>query len=109
MTSRPLPRRIFALSFVIALALAFIACESKSETSTGPSPLKCQVSLEAPPDSIAPDGGKSAVTVSAQPHLDGRYTVFGQVIAGMDVVDRLQQWDRMARIRVWDGVSGIGF
>ena len=22
-----------------------------------------------------------------------RYTVFGQVVSGMDVVDRLQQWD----------------
>src|SRR5262245_27846268 len=67
MTPRPHARRIVALSSVASLALAFSACESKSETSTGPSPLKCQVSLEAPPDSIAPDGGKSAVTVSAQP------------------------------------------
>ena len=36
------------------------------------------------------------------------YTVFGQVISGMDVVDRLQQWDTITGIRVWDGVSWIG-
>jgi cyclophilin family peptidyl-prolyl cis-trans isomerase len=48
------------------------------------------------------------ITHSPQPHLDGLYTVFGQVVAGMDVVDRLQQWDTIERIRVWDGVSWIG-
>jgi cyclophilin family peptidyl-prolyl cis-trans isomerase len=57
-----------------------------------------------------PDSGGSQffITHSPQPHLDGRYTVFGQVTAGMDVVDRLQQWDTIERIRVWDGVSWIG-
>ncbi len=57
-----------------------------------------------------PDTGGSQffITHSPQPHLDGRYTVFGQVVAGMDVVDRLQQWDTIDRIRVWDGVSWIG-
>jgi HEAT repeat protein/cyclophilin family peptidyl-prolyl cis-trans isomerase len=57
-----------------------------------------------------PDTGGSQffITHSPQPHLDGRYTVFGQVVAGMDVVDRLQQWDTIDRIRVWDGVAWIG-
>ncbi|HEX4913555.1 MAG TPA: HEAT repeat domain-containing protein [Vicinamibacterales bacterium] len=57
-----------------------------------------------------PDTGGSQffITHSPQPHLDGRYTVFGQVISGMDVVDRLQQWDTIDRIRVWDGVAWIG-
>jgi len=53
-------------------------------------------------------GSQFFITHSPQPHLDGRYTVFGQVIAGMDVVDRLQQWDTITQIRVWDGVSWIG-
>ena len=48
------------------------------------------------------------ITHSPQPHLDGRYTVFGQVVAGMDVVDRLQQWDVIRSVRIWDGVSWIG-
>ena len=53
-------------------------------------------------------GSQFFITHSPQPHLDGRYTVFGQVVAGMDVVDRLSQWDTIDRIRVWDGVSWIG-
>ena len=38
-------------------------------------------------------GSQFFITHSPQPHLDGRYTVFGQVVAGMDVVDAMQQWD----------------
>jgi cyclophilin family peptidyl-prolyl cis-trans isomerase len=53
-------------------------------------------------------GSQFFITHSPQPHLDGRYTVFGQVVSGMDVVDRLQQWDTIDRVRVWDGVNWIG-
>jgi cyclophilin family peptidyl-prolyl cis-trans isomerase/HEAT repeat protein len=53
-------------------------------------------------------GSQFFITHSPQPHLDGRYTVFGQVVQGMDVVDRLQQWDTINSIRVWDGVAWIG-
>ena len=28
-----------------------------------------------------------------------------QVVAGMDVVDRLEQWDVIQRVRVWDGIK----
>jgi HEAT repeat protein/cyclophilin family peptidyl-prolyl cis-trans isomerase len=48
-------------------------------------------------------GSQYFITHSPQPHLDARYTVFGRVIAGMDVVDRLQQWDVVRQVRVWDG------
>ena len=53
-------------------------------------------------------GSQFFIAHSPQPHLDGRYTVFGQVVSGMDVVDRLQQWDTINTIRVWDGVNWIG-
>ena len=48
-------------------------------------------------------GSQFFITHSPQPHLDARYTVFGHVVNGMDVVDRIQQGDTIQRIRVWDG------
>ncbi len=53
-------------------------------------------------------GSQFFITHSPQPHLDGRYTVFGEVVEGIDVVDRLSQWDVVRSVRVWDGVSWIG-
>jgi HEAT repeat protein/cyclophilin family peptidyl-prolyl cis-trans isomerase len=52
-----------------------------------------------------PDTGGSQwfITVSPQPHLDAKYTVFGRVVSGMEVVDHLQPWDVVRRVRVWDG------
>ena len=54
-----------------------------------------------------PDTGGSQwfVTHTPQPHLEGRYTVFGKVVQGMDVVDRLEVGDTITRIRIWDGVT----
>jgi HEAT repeat protein/cyclophilin family peptidyl-prolyl cis-trans isomerase len=48
-------------------------------------------------------GSQFFITHSPQPHLDARYTVIGRVISGMDVVDRIEQWDVIRRVRVWDG------
>ena len=52
-----------------------------------------------------PDTGGSQYFIahSPQPHLDAKYTVFGRVIAGMEVVDQTQQWDVIRAVRVWDG------
>jgi cyclophilin family peptidyl-prolyl cis-trans isomerase/HEAT repeat protein len=50
-------------------------------------------------------GSQFFVTHSPQPHLDGRYTAFGHVVEGMDVVDRLQVGDVIQQVRVWDGES----
>jgi cyclophilin family peptidyl-prolyl cis-trans isomerase len=49
-----------------------------------------------------PDTGGSQyfITHSPQPHLDGGYTVFGQVAEGMDVVDLVVQDDPLTGIRV---------
>jgi cyclophilin family peptidyl-prolyl cis-trans isomerase/HEAT repeat protein len=48
-------------------------------------------------------GSQYFLTHSPQPHLDGRYTVFGQVVSGLDVLDRIEPRDAILRVRVWDG------
>jgi HEAT repeat protein/cyclophilin family peptidyl-prolyl cis-trans isomerase len=53
-------------------------------------------------------GSQFFITHSPQPHLDARYTVFGHVVSGMDVVDRLQQWDQIRTVRIWDGQNWVG-
>jgi HEAT repeat protein/cyclophilin family peptidyl-prolyl cis-trans isomerase len=50
-------------------------------------------------------GSQFFITHGPQPHLDARYTVVGHVVAGMDVIDAINQWDVVKRIRVWDGVQ----
>jgi cyclophilin family peptidyl-prolyl cis-trans isomerase/HEAT repeat protein len=50
-------------------------------------------------------GSQFFITHSPQPHLDGRYTVFGYVVDGIEVVDRLVPGDAIRRVRVRDGVT----
>jgi cyclophilin family peptidyl-prolyl cis-trans isomerase/HEAT repeat protein len=38
-------------------------------------------------------GSQFFVTLSEQPHLNGRYTIFGKVVEGMDVVDQVDAGD----------------
>ena len=45
-------------------------------------------------------GSQWFVTLSPQPRLEGRYTVFGEVDSGMDVVERIMPGDRIVRIEV---------
>ncbi len=50
-------------------------------------------------------GSQFFITVSPQPHLNGRYTVIGRVVNGSDLLDRLAPWDVIERVRIWDGVT----
>ena len=54
-----------------------------------------------------PDTGGSQffITHSPQPHLDTGYTVFAHVVNGMDVVDRIEPYEVIRRIRIWDGAT----
>src|SRR5262245_5432256 len=49
-------------------------------------------------------GGDSQIyiTLMARPELDGKYTVIGQVISGMDVVQKLRVTDVIRRVTVRD-------
>ena len=43
------------------------------------------------PDILTAEQREAYRTEGGTPHLDGSYTVFGEVISGMDVVDRIQK------------------
>jgi cyclophilin family peptidyl-prolyl cis-trans isomerase len=45
-------------------------------------------------------GSQWFVTHSPQPHLDGGYTVFGRVVEGLEVVDKIVRGDRIKSISV---------
>lgn len=49
-----------------------------------------------------PDTGGSQfyICYEPQPHLDGMHTVFGKVVEGMDVVDKINQGDKMNKVTV---------
>lgn len=45
-------------------------------------------------------GSQFFVVRQAQPHLDGLHTVFGKVIGNADLVDQVEQGDKMQKVRV---------
>ena len=45
-------------------------------------------------------GSQFFITHSPQPHLDGGYTVFGELVRGADVLDRIVQGDRIVGVTV---------
>ena len=45
-------------------------------------------------------GSQFYICFGPQPHLDGQYTVFGQVVSGMDVVDKIQVGDKMKSVKI---------
>jgi cyclophilin family peptidyl-prolyl cis-trans isomerase/HEAT repeat protein len=45
-------------------------------------------------------GSQFFITHAPQPHLDGGYTVFGQVVEGMDVVDRITRRDAIFEVKI---------
>jgi len=48
-------------------------------------------------------GSQFFITLTPTPHLDGAYTLFGQVAAGQDVVEALRPGDVIEHVEIWDG------
>jgi cyclophilin family peptidyl-prolyl cis-trans isomerase len=48
-------------------------------------------------------GSQFFIALSPQPHLDGTFTRFGQVVRGMEAVDLLRPGDVIERVEVWTG------
>ncbi len=40
------------------------------------------------------------ISLSSLPHLDGKYTIFAQVIEGIDVLDKIQKGDKILSIQI---------
>jgi peptidylprolyl isomerase/peptidyl-prolyl cis-trans isomerase B (cyclophilin B) len=61
----------------------------------------------AAPDTLTEAQRQAYSTVGGTPHLDGSYTVFGEVISGMDVVDKIQKAETDPNDRPLDDISII--
>ena len=57
-----------------------------------------------------PDTGGSQffIALSPQPHLDARYTAFGRVRRGIELLDDVRLGDTITQIRIWDGALRAG-
>lgn len=51
---------------------------------------KAKAEYEKAPFSFTPEQVKAYTTIGGTPHLDGQYTVFGEVVSGMDVVEQIE-------------------
>ncbi len=45
-------------------------------------------------------GSQFYICFTPQSHLDGQYTIFGQVVSGMDVVDKIKVGDKMKSVKI---------
>jgi peptidylprolyl isomerase/peptidyl-prolyl cis-trans isomerase B (cyclophilin B) len=61
----------------------------------------------AAPDTLTAEQREAYATVGGTPHLDGSYTVFGEVVSGMEVVDKIQKAETDPNDRPLDDIKII--
>ena len=54
---------------------------------------------------LTPEQTEVYTTIGGTPHLDGQYTVFGEVVEGLDVVERIQSCETMRGDRPKQAIS----
>ena len=72
--------------------------------------LVAQVEAQAANDTtpaLTPEMKEAYTTVGGAPHLDGDYTVFGEVISGFDTIDRIEKAETDGRDRPKDDIRII--
>jgi peptidyl-prolyl cis-trans isomerase B (cyclophilin B) len=50
-------------------------------------------------------GSQYFICQSPQPHLDGRYTLFGKVVEGIDLVDQMLVGDTVESVTLVSGMN----
>lgn len=50
-----------------------------------------KLAKETPAPTLTPEQREAYTTVGGTPHLDNTYTVFGEVVSGMDVIDKIEK------------------
>jgi cyclophilin family peptidyl-prolyl cis-trans isomerase len=53
------------------------------------------------------NGSQFFITLAAAPHLDGQYSVFGEVAGGMEVVTRIEAGDTIENIEIEDSTAAL--
>lgn len=63
--------------------------------------------VKANPPKFTPEQTQAYTTVGGTPHLDNQYTVFGEVVSGMDVVEKIEKAQTDASDRPLDDIRII--
>jgi peptidyl-prolyl cis-trans isomerase B (cyclophilin B) len=57
------------------------------------------------PFKISPERRQIYKTIGGAPHLDGNYTIFGEVVSGLEVVDKIAAVKRDENDRPFEDIS----